>query len=376
MLSIYKKTTKTKNNMYGFTEITDITIINNPILLCISNNLQNNKSVFGIMRDGAHAARIHTTQEKAANYNIDKVPIEFLGIKYKEEDKSVEEELLDKLIYPYLTKNGEDINSLLKQARNINVFTFDTGTTIYLKVEKLLQNKLKQLGFKKGEIETIIRQIALISLGSKEKLDKTLSTTISFVDTNDKYCSTKEFNSYKKVMEEKNINSMYFYWGEKNTILYPFISIGEHYPKKYLESYSPAKSAISSTVSSNLNNSIINNYNNPTKMARDANIDQLYYYGSNVYSNEDKIRLLDQYLDYQYAIKFTEEESELRTNLDSSYKKIISQEQLIESYKKEITNKDKRLELLLKELKNHCNKNKYYEILSAANLWNNKKDNK
>ena len=111
-------------------------------------------------------------------------------------------------------------------------------------------------------------------------------------------------------------------------------------------------------------------------MARDANIDQLYYYGSNVYSNEDKIRLLDQYLDYQYAIKFTEEESELRTNLDSSYKKIISQEQLIESYKKEITNKDKRLELLLKELKNHCNKNKYYEILSAANLWNNKKDNK
>ena len=376
MLNIYKKTTKSKNNMYGFKEILDINELNNPILLCISNNLQNNKSIFGIIRDGAHAARIHTTKEKAAYYNIDKVPVDFLGIRYTEEKIKVEKELLDKLIYPYLIKTGTQYNSIYKQARNINIFSFDTGTEIYLKVEKLLYNKLKKLDFNKEEIEKILRQITLVSLGSKEKLDKTYSTTVSFIDTNDKYCKTNEFNNYQKVMIEKSIDSMYFYWGNNNTILYPFISTGEHYSKKYLEDYSPAKSAISSTVSSNLFNSIYNNSHNTTDMSRDVNIDQLYYYGSNIYSNEKKIKLLDQSIIYENAIKFTEEEANLRTNLDSAYKRIIFKNQLIDSYKEEIENKDKKFELLIKEIKNHCDEEKYHEILLAAKILKDKNDNK
>ena len=376
MINIYKKTNKNKNNMYGFKEITSIDELNNPFLLCISNNLQNNKSIFGMMRDGAHAARIHTTKEKAANYNIEKVPIDFIGIKYNKDKETVEQELLDKLVYPYLIKNGKEYEKLFKQARNINVLTFDLGTTIYLNLEKLLYNKLKELKFSKKDIENILKQISLVSLGSKEKLDKTYSTTVSFIDTNDKYCSTKEFKNYQKVMIEKNIDSMYFYSGKNNTMLYPFISTGEHYSKKYLADYSPAKVPISSTISNNLYNSIYSNKHNTLEMSRDLNIDQLFYYGSNIYSREEQINLLDQTINYEDSIKYTEEESDLRTDLDSAYKKIILQDQLIDSYKKEIKTKDHRLELLLKEIKNHCNEKKYHEILLAAKLIQDKNNNK
>ena len=376
MINIYKKTNKNKNNMYGFKEITSIDELNNPFLLCISNNLQNNKSIFGMMRDGAHAARIHTTKEKAANYNIEKVPIDFIGIKYNKDKETVEQELLDKLVYPYLIKNGKEYEKLFKQARNINVLTFDLGTTIYLNLEKLLYNKLKELKISKKDIENILKQISLVSLGSKEKLDKTYSTTVSFIDTNDKYCSTKEFKNYQKVMIEKNIDSMYFYSGKNNTMLYPFISTGEHYSKKYLADYSPAKVPISSTISNNLYNSIYSNKHNTLEMSRDLNIDQLFYYGSNIYSREEQINLLDQTINYEDSIKYTEEESDLRTDLDSAYKKIIFQDQLIDSYKKEIKTKDHRLELLLKEIKNHCNEKKYHEILLAAKLIQDKNNNK
>lgn len=364
MLKIYKKTTKSNNNMYGFIEIKDIKDINNPFLLCISNDLNSSKSIFGLMRDGAHAARIHTTQECAANYNIDKVPIDFIGIRYIKKRKSVEKELVDTLLYPYLIKNGKDINSLKKQARNINVLTFDQGTNIYLKAEKQLVSKLKELDLKTKEIEEILKQTTLVSLGSNENLEKTYSTTVSFIDTNDNKCTTEELLELKKVMEEKNINRMFFPVGKKNTILYPFISTGEHSPKKYLETYSPAKSAISSTISNNLHNSLYN-LNNDTfyEVSIDENINQLYFYGSDLCEGEEALKLLDSNLNYMNSTKYTEEEAKLRYDLDQAYKLIIKQNLMIDSYKKDIIEKNNQFKNITDNIKKALNKEQIIEIL-------------
>ena len=372
MLKIYKKTNKSRRNMYGFKEITNINALKNPMLLCISNNNNFNKSIFGIMRDGAHAARVHTTQEAAAKFNLGCTPIDFLGVRFSEdkEFKDYHKELVDELLLPYITMKGSNIHSLMKQARNINLFTFDSGSRIYLDAENYLYKKIEKLNYKKEEIEKILKQISFTALASDETLDKTYATTVSFIDLNDETLLIFNPKEYKQILDREQINSMYFYLGRKNSIQYLFQSKGEHSPKAFLSDMSPAKLGISAVVANFLQNSIMNMHtNNIIEINRDYSLSVLFNYGTDYTERESTQKMLDHNLYYDGAKRYTDLEAALRTEVDSAYKVIQTADTYITNY--EESNKDlkNKLNTLIKEIKNHCDEDTYYEILTDAKLW-------
>ncbi len=103
MLSIYKKCEKSLSNPSGIVEITNINELSKPFLLCISAQDIIDKSIYGIMREGAQAARVCTSQEDAP-FKLSSIPVDFLGIRFQadEQYKYNYREIVDKLIYPYI----------------------------------------------------------------------------------------------------------------------------------------------------------------------------------------------------------------------------------------------------------------------------------
>ena len=132
MIKIYKKINKTRNNLYGSCEITNINDLNKPFLFCLSESSNYDKSIFGIIREGAHAARVYTTQENAAGFNLEEMPIDFLGMKIieKQKEETKYDELSKNFLLPFLKLHGLNINAVKKQARKINLFTFDNGFSL------------------------------------------------------------------------------------------------------------------------------------------------------------------------------------------------------------------------------------------------------
>ena len=74
MLSIYKKCEKSLSNPSGIVEITNINELSKPFLLCISTQDIIDKSIYGIMREGAQAARVCTSQEDAP-FKLSSIPL-------------------------------------------------------------------------------------------------------------------------------------------------------------------------------------------------------------------------------------------------------------------------------------------------------------
>ena len=74
MLQVYKKVEKSLDNPYGAISIQNLEELNKPFLLCLSAHDSNPKSIFGIIKEGARAARVNTTDEMAARFKIDELP--------------------------------------------------------------------------------------------------------------------------------------------------------------------------------------------------------------------------------------------------------------------------------------------------------------
>jgi 3-dehydroquinate synthase len=81
MLRVFKKCEKSIDKLYGVKEIVDFENYDEPFLMCISSQDSIDKSVFGLIKEGARAARVRTSDEIAAGFKIDEMPIDFLGIK-------------------------------------------------------------------------------------------------------------------------------------------------------------------------------------------------------------------------------------------------------------------------------------------------------
>ena len=77
---IYKKCEKNVLNEYGIMEINSFSEITRPFLFCIAS-LDDDNSTFGVIKEGARAARVRTTDELAGGFKIDEMPADFLGYK-------------------------------------------------------------------------------------------------------------------------------------------------------------------------------------------------------------------------------------------------------------------------------------------------------
>lgn len=373
MLQVYKKIEKSLDNLYGAVSIQNLEELNKPFLLCLSAQDSNPKSIFGIIKEGARAARVNTTDEMAAGFKIDEFPIAFLGLKFEKDDsyKKNYEEIVDLLIYPFLVGSGtRKVEDIKKKARKINFMTYCDGTLTYSNIEKRLEAKLQNDGYSENDIKDILSQISLVAIGTMVDTSDLKATTASFVDVNDSEIYTERSIGYKQLLHEKQLKSIYGHLGNSNNVLYIFEGSGNHSLKEYFLDNNMVKPAISSVLSKFLQSSIDNEYNDGLiSISSGETLEQLSIYGDETKSPMSLLRDLDDTLNYGGAIKYTPEEAIMRQELDISYAEIRKTRMQKENEEQERKKKDEALNLIIEGIKQYCSDTAFYQILVSAKMW-------
>lgn len=322
MFTIYQKCEKSIDNPYGIIEIKEPEHLDKPFLLCLAAQETNKKSVFGVIREGAQAARVRTSKELAGGFKIDEVPAAFLGI-YHDKKENTKTDLLNDFIYPYL-KKGNDVLGMMKRARMMNFFTYCDATRVYVNLEERLKERLKEDGFNEQDIKSILSQIGVISIASKVDISKLYANTILFKDCNDRevydYNSKKALKQMEHISREAiigNLNS------DGNLHTYIYNGSGEHELKEYLKDVNIVKSSLCAAVSTFLENSI-KNYKSEefTPITGKQMLQTIIRYNGEFKGTDEYLNRLDQELTYGGASKYNETEHEILLDLESVYKEL------------------------------------------------------
>ena len=373
MLSVYKKCEKSVDNPYGIIEIKEL---DRPFLMCISAQGQMDKSVFGIIKEGARAARVRTSDEYAAGYKIDEMPIDFLGIKYMSETlkDAKHNNLVNDYIYPFLMKD-KDLNSIKKRARLMNFFTYCNGAQIYLTMEKRLKEKLLADGISEEDTKDILSQIGVVSIASEIDLTKAHATSILFKDANDIDVMDQTSRIALKKIEEMGreclIGSLK---SNTNAIGYLYNGYGIHELKQYLKDESTVKSSLCATVSTLLQNSI-QNYNSQRLIPISSKelLKVIVRNNSEFIGNEEMLKRLDSSINYGKTTKYTIEEDALLKQLDKAYKELAKVQGELNRTKDTLKEEQYKTRTLINGIADKCSDVAFSQIVVANRMWNGSK---
>lgn len=99
------------------------------------------------------------------------------------------QQLFDSAILPRITlsNNGKkDVKEVCKNIRRLTIVAFCHGTYVFLKLEEMMQNKLKELGYTTAERNQIQKQLCCVAYAPLAPLGVSKSTLLSFISTRDK----------------------------------------------------------------------------------------------------------------------------------------------------------------------------------------------
>lgn len=372
MLSIYKKVEKKDDNLYGAISISGIEI-KKPFLLCLSAQDNYNKSVFGIIKEGARAARVYTTDEIGACFKIDDFPIDFLGVKFTSDEmyKSNYDEIVDTFLYPFLIGNGSrTIEEIKKYARKINLMTYCDGTQTYKNIEQRLIGKLKNCSISDENIKEIIRQISVIAIGTMVDTSDLMATVVTFVDVNDVEISTEQTILYKNILAERQQKSLFGVVRNSNNIMYVYEGTGKHSLKEYFEDRTIVKPAICSVISRIIENTILNTKQKGLiSLSLGELIEKLKMYGVETETSISLMEKLDRTISYDNSPKYSLGEIKLRQQLDSSYKDLLKTKKQLEDSERELQRKNIAISSVIDEIRKYSSDITFYQILVSARLW-------
>lgn len=372
VLKVYKKVEKSLDNPFGILDVHSLKDLDKPFLLCLSAQDNYAKSIFGMIKMGANAARVNTTEEFAAGFKIDEFPVDFLGLSFEKDDnyKNSYEEISE-LLYSFLLSGGsKTIDEIKKNARKINFMTYCNGTLTYVNIEKLIKEKLRNDGFSEDDIREILSQISLLALGTMTDTSNLYATSVTFVDTNDLEISTERTTEYKRLLQEKNKKSMYGRLGDSHNVLYIFDGSGKHSLKEYFKNDNNVKAAICSVLAKFLQNSIKNSKQiNPVSISSIDVLKQLSIYGDTTANPLSLIKKLDDELSYDGASKYTIEEAKIRHELDLSYHSIQRMKVQLESLERDRKKKEESLNLIIDGIKQYSSDTTFYQILVSSKMW-------
>ena len=372
MIKLYKKTNKTRTNTYGCQEIKNINDLNNPFILAISGYDNYPKAVFGMIREAAHAARVYTTQEVAAGYDIERIPVDFLGYTYEkdETDKTNAQELVEKVLYPFLLLCGNEYHTILRQANKINIMTFDNGIDKYIEAEKLLIEKLQE-NYSIVEYQNILSNVNVIALGTNQYMFGLYATSISFLDIYTKEKENEEILEFIKILETKSKEHLMYAKADKdNSYFYYYLGEGIHTAKNYLSKDSIAKPAISALTVLFLENSL---YNLKSKeiipVEKEDILKTLYIYGTGTSPIEHSLHLLDHNITYDCTPRYTNLEAMQRKELDDTCEYIRNITRIINNREQETIELSSKINKIIANIHEYSSETTYYQILTASNLW-------
>lgn len=258
MVTMFQKINKSKKNLFGFQElrIEDKPLLK-PTMICLSAQARHAKSVYGIVREGMRAARLRTTQDRAAKYDLANFPVQFVGLSYDYQDKSFEDSIAQDYFLPILSNYGSKLP--LEQAknnmRNITFMTYCDGIHVYKDFEVSLVKELQKLGYTNDEIKEIFKELSLIAVETMQDTSTCLATSFQLVDTQDTEIWEIGTKTLIDGLEKQNTNHDFIRTGIHNGIYY-YNGNGNHSIKAFFENGNLANSVISIIVSQSLTRSI------------------------------------------------------------------------------------------------------------------------
>ncbi len=97
------------------------------------------------------------------------------------------ERLFEKTLLYRISENGERLSfeEACRRVRKLNVVTHCHGAYVFLKLEEMMQKKMKELGYSKKEAEVIQKQLLCVSYAPYAPLGVSKSTMISFGSVED-----------------------------------------------------------------------------------------------------------------------------------------------------------------------------------------------
>ena len=154
MDTLFKKVNKSKSCPAGAVELTpEDRPFAKPCLLCFSAQSRDAKSVYGAPKVGAAMARCRIKGHYRGGFDIDEMPISFLGSMMTEREPSPQE-FVDAYILPQLVVNGQrvSLNEACRVLRNLNIITYCDGALKALAIEKAIADGMRNLGYSEEEI--------------------------------------------------------------------------------------------------------------------------------------------------------------------------------------------------------------------------------
>lgn len=373
MITIYNKIDKTMANTSGFQIVPEIDMLERPFLLCISSKNNLSKSIYGIMREGAQAARLQTTQGAAGRFILDDFPVDILGVRFQgdEEYHQSYTELADKFLYPFLTQRGMDVNRMIRQARKMNFFTYCEGAFTYKCAEERLEVLLKRAGIDDDDINAILSQISLVALESVVETGTLHATSVSFVDVNDIEIESEKTDSYRDLLLSQKRKAIYSPLGATNGVLYIYNGTGIHNVKKFFQDEECiAKPAVCSVVSMFLENSLENEIGGdffPIEVPQI--ISRLNRFSDEALSSRNLLIKLDDALSYAGAPRYTNESAEVKMELDSVYKLLRKTNEMFIRTLNEKKGQEIRLNSVIRGIDEFSSNTTFEQILTYAHMW-------
>ena len=373
VITIYNKIEKNIENTSGFQEVLDISMLERPFLLCISAYDNFSKAIYGIIREGAQAARLQTTQGPAAKFSLNEFPADFLGVRF-EEDENYQQpytEIADQFLFPFLKRNGDDFDSIVKQARKINLFTYCEGANTYKGIEDRLFVLLKREQYPEEIIKQILSQISLVALQSKLETGELYATSISFIDINDLEAENQKTDSYRNLLTMHGHDYFYSPLGESNGVLYVYNGSGVHRIKKFFkEENNIAKPAVCACVSMFLENSILNTTTDDLiPIDVEQILSRLEQYSNDTIAPSVLLQQLDDSLSYGGATRYTDSGIEVRMELDYAYKVLRkTNDRLIRALQEQERQND-RLKAVIRGVNEFSSKTTFEQILTYSHMW-------
>ncbi len=364
MINVYKKVEKSKDYPSGYMEISD-SELDKPFLLCISAQDNFDKSIFGTIRQGVQAARVYNTKDFGAGYKVLKFPVDFLGFRFVKDDEKINNavEIVNRFLYPYLIKNGLDIEKLVEQSRKMNFMTYCDGTITYKKIEDELIRHLSIDGLSKEDIKTIISNIHLVSIGTMVDTNDFECSNISLIDVNDREIWNDFIFDTKENMENNNEDYVYGKYNNQKSGYYFYNGTGRHNLLEYFRDGVLVKPVLYYIIGKVLDTSIKNE-----KLTIDEIINLLNNFVKKG-SQEELLNIIDNSINYGDAPKYSSDELNLRLELDelySSYKKEVMEKKMLQKEnEKNIQDKNRMIDAI----KNYSSDITFYQILVGCGLW-------
>lgn len=332
MYKLYERVQKSEENPLGSKPIQDGTnpFKEGPCLLCIAA-VPLDSSVFGLSSEGMKFARLRTYNEPRAKFGLNKFPVKFLSLKPEHNsnenmsDIDYIEQFVDKYLFPLVSSPSYgkiNIEEAMRNIRNVNMLSYCDGTETVQTMEKLLLDKMQNVGYTTDECSKIQSQMCMIALATSKLNGLQKSTCISFGDINDTEVNE---NISEADIEKVKRSSLGETLIKKSPNEFSFLidGTGAHSITKYETEGKTLPVCLSSVVSKALQNSIDNFINKAkftpvnTELLTEG-IPQIIQQAENGLTSLELMEQLDYNL--SYTSKLTDNQIELLDKLEEQFK--------------------------------------------------------